>query len=351
MKRQLLRRLKQLFAVLCTCTLAVGLLSGCSKDSSSTVNRATAPKATAKPLVSEENPDSNLGHWARAMGSVLISLNEGNVYYFGGYEHTEGNQKAAANILQQSWNISDRAQLITEMRTLLKTGARENYRKEAKDMNAMSPKQLRTAMEQLSGDLKIHYEMVQYNWETWQKRGLLAWDMCRISHLAQWGYVAGYLDIDEAQAVIEPAAKKLKENFTTWDEVQKNWLDGYALYASIDATASTGTDYEARQKQYEELKERDATRKEDKLYDDNMFSQEIIPLPGVSASNIWQEVTSAEKEAKEAVNSKDSKKENESGDTDGDVSDDDSTDADSSDAKNKKKQDSKSGNSSDNQAK
>ncbi|MCH5268644.1 MAG: DUF1266 domain-containing protein [Lachnospiraceae bacterium] len=331
---------KQIICVLCICALSVGLFSGCSKKNSGN-EQAAAPEATAKILVSEESSDSNLGKWARAMGSVLISLNEGNVYYFGGYEHTEGNQKAAANILQQSWNISDRTQLITEMYTLLKTGARASYRKEAKEMNSMSAKKLRTAMKQLSGELKIHYEMVQYNWETWQKRGLLAWDMCRISHLAQWGYVAGYLDIEEAQAVIEPAAKKLKENFTSWDEVQKNWLDGYALYASIDATASTGTDYEARQKQYEELKEKDVARTEEILYDDSLFSGEILPLVGITAENIWQEVTSAKEETKQTINSKDDKSKDSSDkkdDTDKDTSDSKSND--SSDDKNQENKDS-----------
>lgn len=339
MKKRWLGKAKQLLSTkhtyalcicaLCTCALVTGLLTGCSKDKSGD-NQAEAPQATAKALVSEENPDSNLGHWARAMGAVLISMNEGNVYYFGGYEHTEGNQKAAANILQQSWNISDRTQLITEMQTLLKTGARKNYRKEAKEMKAMSSKQLRTAMKQLSGDMKIHYEMVQYNWETWKKKGLMAWDMCRISHLAQWGYVAGYLDIDEAQAVIEPAAEKLKENFTSWDDVQQNWLDGYALYASIDATASTGTDYEARKNQYEDLKEKDAARTDDKLFDDSMFLQEIIPLTGVTADNLWQEVTSTEEEAKEAVNSKDGKKKKSSDDKSSNSSDEeDKKDSDS----------------------
>lgn len=305
MEKRWLKKGKQIICGLCICAAVTGMLSACSKGDGSRNNTATAP--TQKPLVSEEDTDSNLGRWARAMGSVLISMNDGNVYYFGGYEHTEGNRKAAADILKQSWNISDRIGLLTQIHSLLKEGARTEYRKQAKEMNAMSAKQLRTAMKQLSGDLKVHYEMVQYNWNAWNKNGLLAWDMCRISHLAQWGYVAGYLDIKEAQAIIEPAARKLKDNFTSWEDVQKNWLDGYALYASIDATAGTGTDYEARKKVYEELKERDAKQKDNVLFDDSLFTQDIIPLAGVTADVFWKEVLDAAAETREAVSSHDKK--------------------------------------------
>lgn len=301
MEKQWWKNRKKGFCSLCVFALMTAMLSGCSgKD---TVKKNKSPEVTPKQLVSEEDTDSNLGRWARAMGSVLISMNEGNVYYFGGYEHTDGNQKAAADILKQSWNISDRLQLLTQIQSLLNEGARADYRKQAKEMNAMSAKELRTAMKQLSGDMKTHYEMVQYNWEAWNKKGLLAWDMCRISHLAQWGYVAGYLDIKEAQAVIEPAANKLKDNFTSWEDVQKNWLDGYALYASIDATAGVGTDYEARKKIYEELKEKDAGQKENMLYDDSLFTQDIVPLAGVTADALWKEVADTANKAKEAVSS------------------------------------------------
>ena len=40
------------------------------------------------------------------------------------------------------------------------------------------------------------------------KNQLVAWDMCRVSHLVQWGYVAGYLEREEAQALMEPRGEQ-----------------------------------------------------------------------------------------------------------------------------------------------
>ncbi|MDE6567356.1 MAG: DUF1266 domain-containing protein [Lachnospiraceae bacterium] len=296
---------RQKFSLLFLGILLLSVMTGCAGNSGRNDNNQNNSSAeqTRKPLKTLEDPSSNLGQWGRAMGSVLIAINEGDVYYFGGYEQTDGNKEAAARILKQSWNITDRRELLVQIQNLLTTGSRKEYRKEAKEMKAMSKKELRTALKQLSGDTLNHYNMVQYNWKKWKKKGLLAWDMCRVSHLAQWGYVAGYITIEEAQALIEPAAGKIAENFDNWDDVQQNWLDGYALYAAIDAENPAGTDYEVRQKKYEELKE--AQNKETKLYDDSLFTAGIVPLSGVSADTILAEVATAEKDNQKTDGKKD----------------------------------------------
>lgn len=284
-------RQKQYWMLLGVLLLAVSMM-GCSGKKSTGTKKSTEP--TRKPLESLEDPSANLGQWGRAMGSILIAMNEGDVYYFGGYEQTEGNKEAAARILKQSWNITNRTELLVQIRNLLKTGDRKEYRKEAKEMKAMSKKQLKIAFQQLSGETLIHYRMVQYNWKTWKKKGLLAWDMCRVSHLAQWGYVAGYITIEEAQALIEPAARNLSEKFDHWEDVQKNWLDGYALHATLDAENPTGTDLEVRWKKYEELKKNQ--RKKQPLYDDSLFDKEILTLPGVNADTLLAEAAEEDRQ-------------------------------------------------------
>lgn len=298
---------RQKFSILLLCimTLLLFVMTGCNNsndrnpDSGKQNDKNSSVEHSKKTLETLEDPSANLGQWGRAMGSVLIAINEGNVYYFGGYEQTDGNKEAAARILKQSWNITDRTELLVQIQNLLTTGSRKEYRKEAGEMKSMSKKELKTALKQLSGDTLTHYNMVQYNWKKWKKKGLLAWDMCRVSHLAQWGYVAGYITIEEAQALIEPAARKIAGKFDNWDDVQQNWLDGYALYAAIDAENPAGTDYEVRMKKYEELKE--AQNKEQKLYDDSLFTAGIVPISGVSADTILAEV--AEQKDTEATKS------------------------------------------------
>lgn len=283
-----MRKINRKYAMLfMCCSLVLGSITGCntSEKKNPEISSEETTQETKKDF--NEDPNSNLGAWGRAMGSVLISMNEGDPYYFGGYQVSEGNQKAAARILEQSWQIHNRKELLTQIKVLTDTGYRTEYLKEAKEMRSMSKKKLKIAMKQFVGGVKIHYEMVQYNWDTWKKKGLIAWDMCRVSHLAQWGYVAGYLNVREAQAVIQPAAELLQKNFKSWDEVQTNWLDGYALYASIDIS-QTGNDYEKRKAIYDQLKI--AQTENGTLYDDTMFQNPIQPLNDTSYQALWLEL-------------------------------------------------------------
>lgn len=291
---------KKILMALCACSLVCTAFTGCS--STTAPSEVIVTSEPAKKVVDHnEEKNSNLGQWGRAMGSVLIYLNDGSPYYFGGYMATEDNKKSAINILSSSWNINSREKLLKQVKLLIETGDRENFYEEAKDMDHMSKKELNKAMKQLSGDLLIHYQMVQYNWETWSTKGLLAWDMCRVSHLVQWGYIAGYLDCKEAQALIEPAAQRLKEEFISWEEVQNNWLDGYCFFANVDRKASN-TDYTNRLSIYKTLKKEQ--KEEDLLYDDGLFTGAIVPVSGVSYQTILKEIEPGKKNTKKTDSTK-----------------------------------------------
>ena len=289
---------KGILPILLAMTLTVSSLTGCSgsdQEAQVTSSAGQEQQDTQKALQGHnEDVTSNLGVWGRAMGSVLISMNEGSPYYFGGYEETEANRKAAADILNSSWNISNRKELLGQIYELITEGSRKEYRQEAAQMNRLSDKKLKKVMSQLSGSLLIHYQQIQRNWQTWGRDGLLAWDMCRVSHLVQWGLIAEYLTLDEAQALIEPAARRLQEKFQSWEQVITNWLDGYALYAVID-TEQPDNDYQKRKEVYEKLVEQQ--KQAGVLYDDDLFQEEIVPLTDCTYKTLFQELKKTQKKS------------------------------------------------------
>lgn len=280
--------------------LILGGLTGCSNNTpKSTDISGNLPQNTqeAKSMTGHnENEDSNLGAWGRAMGAVLISINDGNPYYFGGYEATDANKKAARNILKSSWSISSRKDLLKQIRFLMDTGSRKDYKREAKDLKALSAKERKKALKQVSGALKTHYDNLQYISDTWGGKGLLAWDLCRISHLAQWGYIADYINLDEAQALLEPAASRLQKSFDNWDDVVNNWLDGYAYANSIEIRSIEKTDYTNRQEIYQKLlsEQKDS----DPLFDNKLFQEDLIPLGTVSYDSLMEEIKTTSKTKK-----------------------------------------------------
>ena len=80
---------KKWITYVCITAILCSTLIGCSSNKQTTVDKQASP--TPKVLVSDEDKNSNLGQWGRAMGSVLIAINEGNVYYFGdGWQSESG---------------------------------------------------------------------------------------------------------------------------------------------------------------------------------------------------------------------------------------------------------------------
>ena len=122
--------------------------------------------------------------------------------------------------------------------------------------------------------------------EKWGDRGILCWDLFRMSSLIQWGYVAGYVTYPEALALLEPAATLLRENFSSWEEAYENYLEGYNWWARNDVLdkdiweTNRGSTYKmiAADKNYP-------------ILDDTLFETGVIPVPGVTAEQLLQEVT------------------------------------------------------------
>ena len=122
--------------------------------------------------------------------------------------------------------------------------------------------------------------------EKWGDRGILCWDLFRMSNLVQWGYLAGYVTYPEALALLEPAAKLLRENFSSWDEAYENYLDGYQWWLQIDGRKTDVWKTE-RGQAYLELKK---DPNFGPLFDNTLFQTGVIPVPGVTAAQLLQSV-------------------------------------------------------------
>ncbi len=75
-----------------------------------------------------------------------------------------------------------------------------------------------------------------------------AWDWFRASHLAQWGYLAGYLTYSEALELVEPAARQVHSSYGSWREAYEAYLKGYCAWSGLDTadvwTSERGLLYE-----------------------------------------------------------------------------------------------------------
>ena len=171
--------------------------------------------------------------------------------------------------------------LLEALRFRLEHGVREDYHFDADVLTAYSEQELEAALSELDETQQAHYRRVLEVYELWGEDGLLAVDAAEAALLLQLGYDAALLTHEEAQALVEPVAKMVQGQFTSWEELLQNLLDGRRITDQLDQDSEK---FKALTERVDTLREGDDDK--DPLFDDALFSEELIPLEGVSASTL-----------------------------------------------------------------
>ncbi len=224
---------------------------------------------------------SNLEAWALPMGAMLSYLNQGDMRVFGLYNRGQDTILPATGgiappgggdyemvppcercrlTLRQSWDIGNREELVYTVCSMTLHGHNDSFLEAAASASADA------------GTRRISAR--------WGDRGILCWDLFRMANLVQWGYMAGYVTYPEALALLEPAATLLCENFSSWDEAYENYLDGYIWWSGDDAEGPWDT---GRGINYKSMSS-------SSIFNDALFQTGVIPVPGVTAEQLLQEV-------------------------------------------------------------
>lgn len=226
--------------------------------------------------------DTNVEAWAKPMGALLSLLSQGDPATFGGWpraSHPNSRKtglvepaQLCRDILREEWGIDGREALLAEMEDIRAESNNQAFLENARKVKDMTAAQARAYAKGNEVD-KYMWPQTRNLWKKWGKeKGIAAWDLCRSSALAQWGYTAGYLTYDEAMDVVSASARELCKTFSSWDEVYENCADGYYWCAREDMTdtgvweSDFGMTYLAM-KSTLELKE---------IFDDGLFEEGAV---------------------------------------------------------------------------
>ena len=219
--------------------------------------------------------DSNLEAWALPMGAMLDYLNSDSPHCFGPSIRRSKDVQSIRRSLKSGWNVENREELISTVLSMTLSGHNATFRDMAADVKLRTTEE-RTQISAASEAWPSYmWEYTEYVDQKWGDRGILAWDLFRMSNLVQWGYTGGYLTYAEALELLEPAATILCENFSSWDEAYENYLDGYNWWARNDVVGQDIWQTE-RGKRYQTMKQDPKTAP---IFDDTLFQTGVIGLP------------------------------------------------------------------------
>lgn len=244
---------------------------------------------------------SNLEAWALPMGAMLGALNNADqVGTFGGkcrYGRAAVGSRVtnrldttgpdyARTTFKGSWDITSREDLINTVCRMTLFGHNVDFLTDAALIKSLSAAEYQQLLKNAQGMDQYMFPYTKQLSEKWGDRGILCWDLFRMSNLVQWGYLAGYVTYPEALALLEPAATLLHDNFKSWDEAYENYLDGYNWWARNNVLNQNIWETE-RGKIYTAMK---ADPAQSALFDDQLFKTPVKGVPGLTAEQVLASV-------------------------------------------------------------
>ena len=217
----------------------------------------------------------NVDDWAKGMCYIIMRANgedPSKIYLNSGETAPSETVRDGWQFLY-SYNAYSREEALDTLNWLALMGHRADFAVAAEVFKSLTKEEYNEVLTNAEGMDKY---MIPYTLELdkkWGDRGILCWDMFRLSHVACWAYHAGYITKGEALDYIEVAANAVKANFNSWDEAVDNYLDGYAWWGRTDVSKENSS-YHKRYRIYKNAKADATTAKT--YFNDALFRQNVV---------------------------------------------------------------------------
>lgn len=165
--------------------------------------------------------------WALACNGILFGVHENPLGGLDDHPHAPFPEQNYQDVLEDSWGIGDKDNLLKQLTSLSADGGhRKGFKKLADKIdNCVTEEDLEALIEK-NPDWKKEIKIVKNSYKSLGENGILAWDYCRYIALCRWGYLAGYIDANEAWEYILPVARMLQQRFKSWDDIGENYMLG-----------------------------------------------------------------------------------------------------------------------------
>lgn len=203
---------------------------------------------------SKSEPVSDTVNWFNTSYAALTAANKGDFNAIGGFKKTSSSTKLVLAILEQSWDVTDRASADETIEYLLQEGHRSDFNAALAEIEASGTLDLTDEELQAAG---IENSSLIINciaaYKKYGENAIAAWDYCRILQLYGFYYVADLYTEQEALDASLEVAKELQTMYTSWDDLMQSYLYGYQYWQEDDASDPESATAE-RTAVYEELK-------------------------------------------------------------------------------------------------
>lgn len=244
---------KNLVVVTLSAALAASSLTGCgavpisspSKDAAGQSSDASGDSAFA-------GSETDTVQWFNASYAILTYANGQDYNMFGGAKPGMMMEMQYQSILNDSWDVSDRASADETLDWILTEGHRDDFMITGELLSQMVEECGEEGLEDFliqefdESAEEAQLDVATYNmYKEYGETAIDGWDYCRALSLLSFYYMAGYYTKEEALDKSLEIAQTVQPLFGSWDELIDSYLRGYEYWAGADSSE--------RREIYEEL--------------------------------------------------------------------------------------------------
>ncbi|MDR1389946.1 MAG: DUF1266 domain-containing protein [Treponema sp.] len=184
----------------------------------------------------EKLPENRL--WALALTGFLTIANNGQHDLLGFDDINENNRNSYLELLRRDWSINNREELSEAIQRTENDGhaAALRFIKQIiqEIMDERSDFSIVTVFNKyhLSPRYYNYLKFTVINWNQFNNRTILAWDLGRTIALCRWGYIVGFLTEEEAWEKIMELAGRIQTTYRSWEEFGYDYYMGRVFWAS-----------------------------------------------------------------------------------------------------------------------
>jgi hypothetical protein len=168
----------------------------------------------------------------------MTERNKSNRNALNASEMNEAGKKTWLNVLRRDWSINNREELLQTLEKMEYDGHAASLKYIQQIIREIINVKQDYSIVGLYNKYKLTSKQYNYlkftflNWNQFNNRSILAWDLGRNISLCRWGYNVGFLTEEEAWEKIMYYAKKIQLFYNSWEEYGYDYYMGRVFWAS-----------------------------------------------------------------------------------------------------------------------
>ncbi|TAE60402.1 MAG: DUF1266 domain-containing protein [Bacteroidetes bacterium] len=212
--------------------------------------------------------------WPLAAAALVSGARGMDYFQLGGAPPSPRAQALAQRKLRREWEIESEDDFFETLDWLFESGHRTEFHAFIQKVSTLNPEEVRQYREEITLGMygldteqeqeeELHrVEMIRSNKDNVRYISFFAWDYLRLIEICRLGFLAGYIEEDEALARMLSVSQVLQSRYDSWAEMARQFLVAREFWSCVE-TQKDGAQWE---------------RTLDRLAEDEQSPWKIVPF-------------------------------------------------------------------------